>query len=96
MDIQTLQLPPIPSSIIKRNAMRHFLQTNTLGSFECKWECTKTQNIIGIRLERRRSQYYREPGDLFLTILCPSLTYFPSITYPLQDKDVKSLLSALE
>ncbi len=94
MDIQPLQLPPIPSSEIKRNAMRHFLQTNTIGSFECKWE--DKQIIIGIRLERRRSQYYREPGDLFLTILSPSLTYFPSITYPLQDKDIKSLLSALE
>ncbi len=94
MEIQAFQLPPTPNSQVKRNAMRHFLQSNTLGSFDCKWE--ENQTILGIRLERCRSQYYREPGDLFITILCPSLTFFPSITYPLQDKDVKSLLSALE
>lgn len=91
-----LQLPPIPSSELKRNALRHFLQSNTLGSFDCKWASTTTQNIVGIRLERRRSQYYREPGDLFLTILCPSLEYFPSITYPLDEHAKKALLTSLE
>jgi hypothetical protein len=94
MEIQPLQLPPVPSSELKRNALRHFLESNTLGSFDCKWE--SNQIIIGIRLERRRSHYYREPGDLFLTILCPSLPYFPSITYPLDEQAKKSLLSALE
>jgi hypothetical protein len=97
MEIQPLQLPPLPSSDIKRKAMRHFLQSNTLGTFECKWE--SDQSILGLRLERRQRQlgdYYREPYPLYLSIICPSLSFFPKITYKV-DKDAQdALFSALQ
>jgi hypothetical protein len=97
MEIPGLHLPPIPSSDLKRKAMRHFLMSNTMGSFECKWECNQT--IVGLRLERRPREagdYYRYPHPLYLSIIAPSLSFFPQITYQLQSEDKERLLSALQ
>jgi len=97
MEIQRLQLPPLPSSDQKRKAMRSFLLDSIVGAFECKWESNQT--IVGLRLERRSRKagdYYREPHPLYITILAPALSYLPTIAYPLTDQSKQDLLSALE
>lgn len=99
MEIQRLQLPPLPSSDQKRNVMRSFLLDSIIGAFECKWVCPKTNMLVGLRLERRSrsaGDYYREPHPLFLTIIAPAITCFPTIAFPLTDQAKLDLLSALE
>lgn len=98
MEIQPLKIPQFTIQG-KRQSFLDFLHSSNLGVYELLWDCAYSKQPVGLRVERcERSPdaYYRDPYPLFLTVLAPSAIMMPEVKYPLTQKDISSLISALQ
>jgi hypothetical protein len=88
-----MEIQPLPTSEIlqQKEMFITFLQSNNIGSCTLEWKFNEQRMYLQVeRREREPGAYYRDPYPLFLTVSNPR------ITFPLTQKDVCSLISALQ
>jgi hypothetical protein len=98
MEIQSLKIPSFTIEG-KRKSFLDFLHSSTIGVIEILWDCAYSKQPVGLRVERcvrSPDAYYRDPYPLFLTVLAPAALMMPQIRYPMTEKDLSSLISALQ